>query len=559
MNRLSIRQKILLLALVPVLALATISAWLFVSQARELRDMSRDDLRESLLAAKREQLANYMELALSAVAPLANGGSAAGRERIKEALRSLRFDGGNGYFFAYDSQGVQVMSADNPAREGTGYWDSTSPEGRHLVREYVEAGAAGGGYVEYGWARPGEEEPSPKLAYVVPMPDSDWVLGTGFYIDDLETQLAELEREFAGAVRLSLIRSAACAAILLVLIATLATLLARSIHRPLDQAVRTMENIARGEGDLTRRLDPSTGHELGTLARAFNHFAEQVGQLVRQTRSSAATLGAASEELGAFMEQTGQGIASQHVESDQLATAMEQMSAAALQVASSAAGAAQAAQAAEDQVQGAQGLVRSAAEVIDGLEGQVESGVEIIRRLGSESEGIGSVLDVIHGVAEQTNLLALNAAIEAARAGDQGRGFAVVADEVRTLAGRTQSSTAEIQEMIGRLQAGAREAISAIGQIRSGSARAVVEVGRVGQALEAVVEATTTINGMNAQIAAAAEEQTQVCESINANVHQIAAIAEQTAAGSRTASDITQRLGDMAGGLQQLVGRYRAD
>ncbi|WP_371877154.1 methyl-accepting chemotaxis protein [Pseudomonas solani] len=320
-----------------------------------------------------------------------------------------------------------------------------------------------------------------------------------------------------------------------------------------------MENIARGEGDLTRRLDPSAGHELGTLARAFNHFAEQIGQLVRQTRSSAATLGAASEELGAFMEQTGQGIASQHVESDQLATAMEQMSAAALQVASSAAGAAQAAQAAEDQVQGAQGLVRSAAEVIDGLEGQVESGVEIIRRLGSESEGIGGVLDVIHGVAEQTNLLALNAAIEAARAGDQGRGFAVVADEVRTLAGRTQSSTAEIQEMIGRLQAGAREAIAAIGQIRGGSARAVVEVGRVGQALEAVVEATTTINGMNAQIAAAAEEQTQVCESINANVHQIAAIAEQTAAGSRTASDITQRLGDMAGGLQRLVGRYRAD
>ena len=286
--------------------------------------------------------------------------------------------------------------------------------------------------MEYGWARPGEEEPSPKLA-VVPMPDSDWVLGTGFYIDDLETQLAGLEREFAAAVRLSLIRSAASAAVLLALIAALATLLARSIHQPLDQAVRTMENIARGEGDLTRRLDPSAGHELGTLARAFNHFAEQVGQLVRQTRSSAATLGAASE-LGAFMEQTGQGIASQHVESDQLATAMEQMSAAACgrqQCGRRGAGG----PGRRGPGPGAQGLVRSAAEVIDGLEGQVESGVEIIRRLGSESEGIGGVLDVIHGVAEQTNLLALNAAIEAARAGDQGRGFAVVADEVRTLAG----------------------------------------------------------------------------------------------------------------------------
>ena len=83
MNRLSIRQKILLLALLPVVALATISAWLFVSQARELRDLSRDDLRESLLAAKREQLANYMELALSAVAPWPT----AARQRAASASR----------------------------------------------------------------------------------------------------------------------------------------------------------------------------------------------------------------------------------------------------------------------------------------------------------------------------------------------------------------------------------------------------------------------------------------------------------------------------------------
>ncbi|MGA4636693.1 methyl-accepting chemotaxis protein [Pseudomonas solani] len=559
MNRLSIRQKILLLALLPALLLASISAWLFVSQARELGALSRENLHESLLAAKREQLANYMELALSAVTPLANTEAEAGRERIKAALRALRFDQGNGYFFAYDSHGVQVMSADNPAREGKSYWDSTSPDGRHLVREYVEAGVAGGGYVEYSWTKPGEEEPSPKLAYVVPVPGSDWTLGTGFYIDDLDAQMAQLDEQFHEAVSESLVRTGIVALLLLALIAALAVMLARGIHRPLRHAVETMENIAQGEGDLTRRLDASAGHELGTLAQAFNRFAEQVGQLVRQTRSSAASLGAASEELDAFMVQTGQGIATQHVESDQLATAMEQMSAAAQQVASSAAGAAEAAQVAEDRVQGAQGLVQNAAQVIDGLEGQVESGVEIIRRLGSESEGIGGVLDVIHGVAEQTNLLALNAAIEAARAGDQGRGFAVVADEVRTLAGRTQSSTAEIQEMISRLQAGAREAIAAIDHIRGGSAQAVIEVGRVGQALEEIGEATTTINGMNAQIAAAAEEQTQVCESINANVHQIVAIAEQTAEGSRTASDITQRLGEMAGGLQRLVGRYRAD
>ena len=196
---------------------------------------------------------------------------------------------------------------------------------------------------------------------------------------------------------------------------------------------------------------------------------------------------------------------------------------------------------------------------IRGLEGQVAEGVATIRQLGSESENIGGVLDVIRGVAEQINLLALNAAIEAARAGEQGRGFAVVADEVRTLAGRTQSSTAEIQGMIERLQGGAREAIAVIEQIRQGCARSVAEVARVGQALEAISEAAGIINGMNAQIADAAAEQTRVCESINHNVHQIVTIAQHTAESSHTANGITQRLAEMAGGLQRLVGRYRAD
>ncbi|MBR9856416.1 MAG: methyl-accepting chemotaxis protein [Gammaproteobacteria bacterium] len=554
MNRLSIRQKILLLALLPLTLLAAVSTWVNVNQSLRLKELSGESLHRSLFDARKQQLANYMELAVSGISPLLQQGNI---DAAKAQLRRLRFDNGSGYFFVYNGEGVQVVSADNPAREGNNYLGSTSPDGRHLVQEYVSLGRQGGGYVEYSWPRPDSTQGAPKLANITPIPGTDWLLGTGFYIDDLQATVAGLEQELSASVRQGLINSALSAALLLALIAAAGLVMARSIHAPIRQAVSTMEDIARGEGDLTRRLDTGHGHELGVLARSFNHFAGQISALVQSTRQSADTLQEASAELQRFMDETETGISRQHHESDQLATAMNQMSATAQEVAASAAQAADAARQAELQVSGAQQLLQGAITVIDGLESQVASGVEIIQRLGLESEQIGSVLDVIRGIAEQTNLLALNAAIEAARAGEQGRGFAVVADEVRTLAGRTQSSTEEIHNMINRLQQGSKEAVQAIESIRDRSSHTVTEARRIDDALVDIGTAVNTINCMNEQIASAAEEQTQVSESINVNVHQIVAIAEQTNAGSRAASQTSRQVGELANSLQQLVGRYR--
>ncbi|NLJ92183.1 MAG: methyl-accepting chemotaxis protein [Aeromonadales bacterium] len=554
MNRFSIKQKILLLALLPLLLLAAVSTWINVQQSVRLNQLSSDTLHDSLFEARKTQLANYMELAISGVAPLIKQGK---WEAAKDQLRQLRFDEGTGYFFVYDQKGTQIMSGDNPAREGKIYLNSTSPSGRHLVQEYIALSQQGGGYLEYSWPKPDSKQDDPKLAMILPIGGSDWLLGTGFYIDDLQANVAKLEQELATAVNQGLINSGLSATLLFVLIAALALVLVRSIHNPIRQAVITMENIAQGEGDLSQRLDASQGHELGALAGSFNQFAEQITTLVKNTRDSADTLQTASEQLQKLMGETDSGISRQHHESDQLATAMNQMSATAHEVALSAARAAEAAEQAESQVNGAQQLLQGAIEVIDGLEHQVMNGVEIIQRLGLESEQIGSVLDVIRGIAEQTNLLALNAAIEAARAGEQGRGFAVVADEVRTLAGRTQSSTEEINGMIERLQTGAQNAVQAIENIRDRSSHTVTEAHRIDSALQGVNEAVNTINLMNEQIASAAEEQTQVSESINTSVHQIAVVAEQTNAGSQAASGISQQVGALAKHLQQLVGRYR--
>ncbi|HET8848815.1 MAG TPA: methyl-accepting chemotaxis protein, partial [Marinobacter sp.] len=192
-----------------------------------------------------------------------------------------------------------------------------------------------------------------------------------------------------------------------------------------------------------------------------------------------------------------------------------------------------------------------------GLSSQVEEGVRVIEKLGTDSRQIDSVLEVIRAIADQTNLLALNAAIEAARAGEAGRGFAVVADEVRTLASRTQQSTQEIQATIERLQQGAAQAVTLIGAISDRSEATVAETRQVDEALQRIAQAVGTITDMNTQIASAAEEQTSVSETINQNVHEIVAISEQTAQGTRQAGEATQRLTNVAGELSREVSRYR--
>lgn len=556
MDRFSIKQKILLLALLPLLLLAAVSTWINVQQSLRLNQLSGDSLYRSLYDSRKQQLANYAELAMSGIAPLLKRQDVEG---AKAQLRNLRFDGGTGYFFVYDAQGVQVMSADNPARENNNYLDSTSPDGRHLVKEYVELAKRGGGYIEYHWPKPDTQVNAPKLANILPISGTDWLLGVGFYIDDLQATLGTLEQELSAAVRQGLINSGLSATALFLLIAGLALVLVRSIHAPLRQAVSTMQGIAQGDGDLTQRLNSRQGHELGALASAFNMFANQINTLVNNTRQSADALQTASDQLQHFMADTKADISQQHHESDQLATAMNQMSATAQEVASSAAQAAQAAHTAQEQVANAQLLLTNTVAVIDGLETQIVHGVDIIQLLGQESQQIGSVLEVIRGIAEQTNLLALNAAIEAARAGEQGRGFAVVADEVRTLAGRTQASTTEIQTMISRLQSGAQQAVQAIEQIRDSSSKTVHETRRIEVALQDVDGAVNTINAMNEQIASAAEQQTQVSESINVNVHQIVSIAQQTDAGSEAANQVSEQVGELAAQLQQLVSRYRTE
>jgi len=334
-------------------------------------------------------------------------------------------------------------------------------------------------------------------------------------------------------------------------------LMGLSISRPIQNAVLAMRDIAKGEGDLTRRLDTSGSDEIAHLSDAFNEFAEKIRQTVAQVSGVTVQLGTAAEELAVITRETADGVRQQEEETSQVATAMNEMTATVQEVARNAADAATSASTALEETEQGKMVVDATIGSISGLADEINSAAEVINNLETQSENIGSVLDVIRGIAEQTNLLALNAAIEAARAGEQGRGFAVVADEVRTLASRTQQSTEEIQHMIEQLQGGSRQAVKVMHHSNEQAQETVSQAGKAGQSLEDISRVVVAINDMNMQIANAAEEQGLVSEEVNRNVININDAVQKSSLGAGQTSEASDSLARLAAELQQLVQQFR--
>ena len=335
-------------------------------------------------------------------------------------------------------------------------------------------------------------------------------------------------------------------------------LLYSKIIKPINSLQSSLKNLNSGDGDLKRRLPMGSKDEFGAIVSEFNHFIDNFQKLINKIDKSIDPVVEVASFVASNGEKTKEGAQSQANETDQVASAVTEMSAAVNEVASNASITMGATKEAEEKAEDGRGVVSETIQSINELASEMNTASDVINKLEGYSVEIGSVLDVIKGIAEQTNLLALNAAIEAARAGEQGRGFAVVADEVRTLAGRTQNSTDEIQRMIDQLQGAAGDAVTVMGRGHEKVAVSVENASKAGEALSGITSSVGTIASMTAQIAASAEEQSQVSEEINANIVRISQIAEQTVIRASDTSEKSGQLGGLAQELDALVSRYRS-
>ncbi|WP_323064174.1 methyl-accepting chemotaxis protein [Aeromonas jandaei] len=553
----TLKQKILLLGALPVLLMA-----LAVNLSNYM--LSRSDLESDLVVAREKAikdrkalLSSYIMMAQTAInAVYSLPDSPENRQKVKELLRPLRYSS-DGYFFVYDFEGNTILLPVRTELEGKNRWNDKDAKGKLLIQEILKSARQGDGFTEYWTAKPSIGRDAPKLAFTLVLDKYQWIIGTGFYIDDIDNELATLRAE-----RESKMNSSLQVGVLVILVILGVTLVAtvivgNRVSKPLADAVLALNDIANGEGDLTQRLKVQSKDEIGQLASAFNRFVERIQSVVSQVGETSNHLFSAVDKLHHLSEHYDQQMHGHSRETDQVVTAVTEMSSTAQEVAASASNAASATSDAARESDAARGVVSTAINSINRLVGEVHTASGVIEQLAQETGKIGSVVEVIRGIAEQTNLLALNAAIEAARAGEQGRGFAVVADEVRSLAGRTQQSTKEINEMLQRLQGGVKQAVDVMQASEERSQETVQEASHIASSLDSMVMAVSTINDMNIQIATAAEEQHAVSEEINKNLVAIQQIVSELTSAAVESNSTTRDLANTGDKLRKLVSQFR--
>ncbi|MBM3112623.1 methyl-accepting chemotaxis protein [Pseudomonas sp. P66] len=470
----------------------------------------------------------------------------AAQQQALNTVRGLRYDQ-NDYFWINDLGPKMIMHPANPKLDGQDLSGIRDPDGFALFNEMVTlAKAQGAGIIDYRWPKPGASEPVEKTSYIQLFKPWGWVIGSGVYIDDMQN---EFMRQLRDASLLGL----GIALIMTLLVA----LIARSISRPLKEAVDAMSMIASGESDLTRRLDTHGRDEVTQLGEHFNRFTGKLQGVIGQLQGAAHALGQSAVDVGSNANQAQQHSEQQSAQMEQVATAINEVTYAVQDVARNAEQASSEMRDAQQRASQGQQSIHGSLQQIDQLSGTIDEAVQVIQTLASQSTRIGSVLEVIRSIAEQTNLLALNAAIEAARAGEQGRGFAVVADEVRLLAQRTQQSTAEIQSMIEHLQGQSEAAVKAIDASSAASRQTVEQANEAGVSLDAISQALHNLTALNASIASATLQQSHVVEEINRNVTETADLSRQTATAAQQSSNAGVALNQLREQLDRLLGQFR--
>ena len=370
---------------------------------------------------------------------------------------------------------------------------------------------------------------------------------------DFQETLAQTRTDNATTTRVGF----ALSAILVLLISIASVLVIRGTMANVRGVITSLQAIARGDGDLTRRVNVDSNDEIGEMIQLFNSFIDKLQGTIRQIIDAASPLAGMSQELYRLTQGAEENARSQQGHTDSISRDILTMTNSIQEVAHRSQQASEEAGAASQQADQARKNIGSLSSSISDLGSSVMGAVSAMQQLEEETQQVGSVLTVIRSIAEQTNLLALNAAIEAARAGEQGRGFAVVADEVRNLASKTAASTTEIQNIIQRLQNSANGVLSVMTANGEKAQASIERSVQATQILEAIAGAVGHINQLNAGIAQFTQEQIGLSSSIQQDTQVLQQDAQATAQGAEATARLGEQLVSTGDHLRAATAQFR--
>ena len=505
LSSMTIAKKLGLLIASALLGIVVLCAMFLVSERKLIMEERQNGVRQAVETAH-GLVTHFQDLAAKGSMPEADAKVAA-----IASIRGLRYSG-NEYFFITDMVPKVILHPIKPALEGQDVTDTKDTNGIQLFVSFVKVvTASGAGFVDYMWSKPGNENPVPKVSYVKGFAPWGWIIGSGVYVDTVDSVIAK-----------RLVYFSISALVLGALLLVIGLLISRGILRTLGCEPAFAADITQriADGDLAVDVPLKPGDD-SSLLHAIKSMRDRFAHIVGEVRIGAESVATASGEIAQGNNDLSARTEQQASALEATASSMEQLSATVKQNADNAGQANQLAQSASTvAIQG--GKV-------------VNQVVETMKGINESSRKISDIIQVIDGIAFQTNILALNAAVEAARAGEQGRGFAVVASEVRSLAGRSADAAKEIKTLIN----------ASVERVEHGSAL----VDQAGSTMTEVVSSIRRVTDIMGEISAASVEQStgvsqvgQAVTRMDQTTQQNAALVEEMAAAASSLRTQAQEL-----------------